>query len=482
MTSSQQNKTEHDKEWHERHPFLLPDGRGISKTLVDELCEAIATDISKKYYLNTSTLEVVQADVTSNHHNGEQMQLIPHADTLALRQIMENALEIMQYPLFLEQEDNANEKIVNEKLEQLLQDKTLSAVDIEKEMYKTHPTYMGAWDQGKADYLWEVMEEWLCASPIKAKENSLYWFSDEDCPVCEYMRSAEEGWISPTIEGLHGVMDQVNQKQEDDLFMKSRNMDKTNRKGGKEKERSIFQFKITLNYSTPRIWRRVLLPSDSTFFELHLAIQDAMGWSDYHLHDFVVDRKGKRPLIIRLPNLEFNEPCDQFDLDERKEKICDYFNVIVKQCQYEYDFGDGWDHTVLFERELPVDGSVASYPRCTSGKNACPPEDSCGVHGYADLQRILKNPKHPEYKNLIDWLYIDNGDEFDPYTFSPEEVEFRNSCQALKEIENYSGIAPLGQSEKINDMQIADLEKPQNVGVWEFDWKDEQASELFPMI
>lgn len=252
-------------------------------------------------------------------------------------------------------------------------------------------------------------------------------------------------------------------------------------KGENGKKQSVFQFKITLNYSTPRIWRRILLPSNSTFFELHIAIQGAMGWCDCHLHDFVVDRKGRTPLTIKIPYPEFDEPSDRFNLDERKEKICDYFNVIVKQCQYEYDFGDGWNHTILFERELLMDGPISSYPRCIAGKNACPPEDCGSVYGYEDLQKILKNPKHPEYTNLIDWLCIDSGDAFDPYEFSLEDVEFRNPRQVLKEIEAETGLTALGQSGRSEDMETVDMQKPQNIGIWEIDWKIERASDLFPM-
>lgn len=48
----------------------------------------------------------------------------------------------------------------------------------------------------------------------------------------------------------------------------------------------ILQFKISLKHSKPPIWRRVQIPSDSTFEDLHLIIQIAMGWCDEHLHDF----------------------------------------------------------------------------------------------------------------------------------------------------------------------------------------------------
>ena len=50
----------------------------------------------------------------------------------------------------------------------------------------------------------------------------------------------------------------------------------------------IFQLKITLNDIDPPIWRRIQVPDSHTFWDLHVAIQNAMGWSDTHLHEFLV--------------------------------------------------------------------------------------------------------------------------------------------------------------------------------------------------
>lgn len=194
----------------------------------------------------------------------------------------------------------------------------------------------------------------------------------------------------------------------------------------------ILQFKVTLNDSTPRVWRRILVPSDYTFFALHCAIQDAMGWMGGHLHAFYVGkRKGGELIAIESPHPEndnvWGEPCD-----ERITFIADYFGVMVKQCVYAYDFGDGWDHTVLLERKLPRDARVI-YPRCVAGENACPPEDCGGVGGYEHVQNILKNPKHKEYKDTRAWLYLEDGETLNPYDFDPAEVEFSNVNERLAE-------------------------------------------------
>jgi hypothetical protein len=197
------------------------------------------------------------------------------------------------------------------------------------------------------------------------------------------------------------------------------------------REDKIFQFKITLDHSAPKIWRRIQVPAGHTFFDLHVAIQDAMGWADSHLHGFrIIQKGGLRPIVIQYPN-----PEDDFDYgerDERKERIADYFNKAISQCKYEYDFGDGWVHTILFEKELPLEAGMF-YPRCIAGKNACPPEDCGGVGGYEQMQDILKNPKHPEHKELVSWLCVERAADFDPSEFDLSEVVFNDPREILKE-------------------------------------------------
>src|SRR3990167_8316466 len=98
----------------------------------------------------------------------------------------------------------------------------------------------------------------------------------------------------------------------------------------------VMQFKITLNDSEPKIWRRIIVPKKYSFFDLHCAIQDAFGWTDSHLHGFYISQKGTaRPIAIKFPDPEnFDLPFANEFLDERTEKIAGYFGKQIKQCQY----------------------------------------------------------------------------------------------------------------------------------------------------
>ena len=53
--------------------------------------------------------------------------------------------------------------------------------------------------------------------------------------------------------------------------------------------RNIYQLKITLTGSKPPIWRRILISDDMSLDMLHLTFQFTMGWTDSHLHQFILD-------------------------------------------------------------------------------------------------------------------------------------------------------------------------------------------------
>jgi len=64
------------------------------------------------------------------------------------------------------------------------------------------------------------------------------------------------------------------------------------RKGGREllipTQALVLRFWIELQKTDPSVWREIEVPGDDTFWDLHVAIQDAMGWLDYHLHRFTM--------------------------------------------------------------------------------------------------------------------------------------------------------------------------------------------------
>jgi hypothetical protein len=190
---------------------------------------------------------------------------------------------------------------------------------------------------------------------------------------------------------------------------------------------TIHQFKITLDGTKPPVWRRIQLPATATFWDLHCAIQDAMGWEDEHLHAFEAGDR-RHPINIGIPSDD--GPWGM--TDERAGwdvAVSDLLKQPGDKCKYLYDFGDGWRHTVQLQQVLPRETGV-NYPRCTAGARACPPEDCGGIHGYARLCEALKNPAKADEdgEELLEWF----GDDFDPEHFDPDEVTFHSAARRLK--------------------------------------------------
>ncbi len=180
---------------------------------------------------------------------------------------------------------------------------------------------------------------------------------------------------------------------------------------------AAYKLKVTLAGTRPPIWRRLRVRSDITFRDLHEIIQRAMGWEGYHLHAFRLgDLRVGAPEVGGLEDLE----------DERQIALCEVIPGEGFEFEYEYDFGDGWIHHVLVEEaiapealEAPEEGPL--YAECLGGRRACPPEDVGGIWGYAEFLKAIRNPKHPEHEERLEWI----GGDFDPEAFDPEAVNAR---------------------------------------------------------
>jgi len=181
----------------------------------------------------------------------------------------------------------------------------------------------------------------------------------------------------------------------------------------------IYQFKILLQGSKPPIWRRIQVPASYSFYDFHVAIQDSMGWEDYHLHEFVI----KNPKALRDERIGIPDEVlgDDSALPSWETKLSSYFSLENPKAEYMYGFGDGWAHLITLEKILsPQIDQI--YPQCIKGKRACPPEDCGGVWGYADLLEILSDPKNEEYNSRLEWL----GGGFDADEFDPKAIEFED--------------------------------------------------------
>lgn len=144
--------------------------------------------------------------------------------------------------------------------------------------------------------------------------------------------------------------------------------------------RNVVSLKLTLRGTKPPVWRRLLVPGETTLGDLHRAIQAAMGWEDDHLHTFDIEGR------------QYGDPRVVDDVaDEKRVTLNGLIKSGVTRFAYTYDFGDNWEHALLIEKSLPVVEAL-SRPTCTAGKRRCPPEDCGGPWGYLELLEVLADP------------------------------------------------------------------------------------------
>ena len=123
----------------------------------------------------------------------------------------------------------------------------------------------------------------------------------------------------------------------------------------------------------PAIWRRIQISDLCSFWDLHVAIQDAMGWLDYHLHHFEMNYsivEGKH--FMGIPG----------DEDYGVYKTLPGWDYRVR------------DYLVINERFIEA----------------------------------IATPRHPERKELLEWV----GGKYDPNTFDPKKVKFDNPTKRWK--------------------------------------------------
>lgn len=128
---------------------------------------------------------------------------------------------------------------------------------------------------------------------------------------------------------------------------------------------------------------------------------DSTGWSNSHLHMFHV---GKTRYAPRTPDWDDVE-------DERKVILREIAPKAGVKFFYEYDMGDSWGHEIRVE--AITQPAEPQRPKCLAGAGACPPEDCGGIGGYEDLLAALRDPKHEQHDEMVEWV----GGDFDPEAF-----------------------------------------------------------------
>lgn len=169
-----------------------------------------------------------------------------------------------------------------------------------------------------------------------------------------------------------------------------------------------YLLKITLLGIKPAIWRRFIVPADTTFDRLHEILQRIMGWNDGHMHGF---RIGDHFCMS-------DRFCDDGELPESKQILSEVAPKKGSKFLYIYDFGDSWIHEIVVENTNYSNPDWPYLVCCIDGAMACPPDDCGGIPGYDDLCEAMKYKNHPDHDDLVEWL----GYLYVPYYWDMEEV------------------------------------------------------------
>ena len=184
--------------------------------------------------------------------------------------------------------------------------------------------------------------------------------------------------------------------------------------GASVREYKSYVLRIQLNLSNFDIYRRIEMPVDMAFYDLHQAIITTFGWFDYHNHCFeLMDNSLDEFSEFTGRNVEMYiyDGMDQYALEYLNPEdytIKSDMDVMLSEvfekydwCLYTYDFGDGWEHIITVEERRSSDERVRS--RMIERHGERPPEDVGGEGGFEDYMMAIADPENPEHDSYLVW-------------------------------------------------------------------------------
>ena len=127
---------------------------------------------------------------------------------------------------------------------------------------------------------------------------------------------------------------------------------------------TVYQLRVVLAGISPMVWRRLLVPAETSIAGLHAIMQTAFGWSDEHLHRFT---------IHAVEYGLWRPGSAGFSRDARQVRLSEFGLRRGERFTYEYNFFAGWRHDIRVEEILPR-SPRRRYPACTGGARQAPPE------------------------------------------------------------------------------------------------------------
>lgn len=161
-----------------------------------------------------------------------------------------------------------------------------------------------------------------------------------------------------------------------------------------------FELRITLDLEVYTAERKVLVPEDMSFANLHKVIQSVFNWRNYHLYDFTIYNQATGDKELRIVPFESDLEFDSDAVVMKDHNLSDVFPENKKMI-YTYDFGDNWEHHIELVQVIEeYDGEL---PYLLEAKGQTPPEDVGGIGGFIDFRKIMLDVNNPNYEETKVW-------------------------------------------------------------------------------
>ena len=181
----------------------------------------------------------------------------------------------------------------------------------------------------------------------------------------------------------------------------------------------IARLRVEVEQVEPAVIRRLEVPLDIRLDQLNVVLQVAIGWQNCHPFEF---RHGET--VYGLVSREATEnplPAEKSTLAELMK--------LGTTFDYDYVFGDDWQHTLTIEAVAPAAPGVV-YPRLLAAEGRCPPADIGGPSGYETYLRALADPEHLHHEAMVEW---------DDPDFDPRQVDAAAIARNLANLAKFLG-------------------------------------------
>lgn len=145
------------------------------------------------------------------------------------------------------------------------------------------------------------------------------------------------------------------------------------------------QFKIQIrDIKKPPVWRRIIIPDNFTFHDLHITIQSIFKW--YNKYPYQFQRYPfNQDWLVRIPDEEYENMRGFRSNDARKTNVIHFIkHTELKKFVYVYGFRDSWIHDITVE-EIDTQKQI-EHPICLAGKSASPSELYGGAETYEEVK------------------------------------------------------------------------------------------------